>query len=173
MFKGMMKTVAMYAAFSVWSLIVFTSYFASAADDIHIGDLVVKQAWARATIGKGTTGAAYFTVMNNGKTADRLVSVETAAARRAGLHTHIMDGDVMKMRPVEAIEIAPSAMVALKPGGGHVMMMGLESPLDKGKAFTLTLAFENAGPVDVTVHIAGAAAKSHTGGHSNGHHKSD
>lgn len=130
------------------------------ADEVRIGDLVIKQAWARATIGLGKTGATYLTVINHGKKPDRLIAVETPIARRAGLHTHIVDGTVMKMRPMAAIDIPPGVSATLKPGGDHVMMMGLKSPLKTGGSFPLNLTFETAGTVNVKVDIAGATAKS-------------
>jgi periplasmic copper chaperone A len=134
------------------------------ADETRVGDLVVKQAWARATIGLGKTGAMYLTVTNRGDKADRLIAVTTPIARRAGLHTHIVDGDVIKMRPVEAVEIAAGQSATFKPGGDHIMMMGLKRPLKKGGSFPLTLTFEAAGSVAIMVDIAGATAKSHNHG---------
>jgi copper(I)-binding protein len=59
------------------------------------------------------------------------------------------------MRPVEAVEVTPGESTVLKPGGLHVMLMGLKAPLKKGKIFTLTLTFEKAGSVDVAVEVQG------------------
>ncbi|MBP2232607.1 copper(I)-binding protein [Azospirillum agricola] len=72
---------------------------------------------------------------------------------------------VMKMRPVDVIEVTPGSPTALQPGGLHIMLLGLKQPLVKGKAFPLTLTFEKAGPVTVQVDVqgAGAAAPSHEG----------
>ena len=130
----------------------------AAAGDIRLGDLVVSEPWARATIGLAKAGAAYFTVTNNGMVADRLVAVDTSAAARSALHGHTMDGGVMRMRPVEAIELAPGAPVVLRPGGLHVMLMGLKAPLKEGERFPLVLIFEKAGRLEVEVRIEGATA---------------
>ncbi len=59
----------------------------------------------------------------------------------------------MKMRPVEAIEIAPGEPAVLQPGGLHIMLMGLAAPLETGKPFPMTLVFENAGSVDVEIQV--------------------
>ncbi len=128
------------------------------AGDSRLGDLVVSDPWARATIGQAKAGAAYLTVANNGAAADRLVAVETPAAKRSELHGHTMDGGVMRMRPVEAIELAPGAPVVLRPGGLHVMLMGLKAPLEEGARFPLTLIFEKAGRLEVEVPVKGATA---------------
>ena len=118
----------------------------------------VEQAWARATAGQIHTGAAYLTLVNTGAGTDRLVRVETPVAERAELHTHMVDGDVMRMRPVAAIEINPGEPSVLKPGGLHVMLMGLKAPLKAGDSFPLALTFEKAGRIEVTVAIGAAGA---------------
>lgn len=144
------------------------------AHDTKVGELVIMQPWARATIGQGKTGAAYVTIVNHGTATDRLLSVSTPAAAKAALHTHTVVDGVMKMRPVEAIEIEAKAATALEPGGNHVMLMGLEAPLTEGDAFPLTLTFEAAGTVEVEVRVQGVAAshsekeESHAG-HGDGH----
>jgi copper(I)-binding protein len=118
--------------------------------------LEVNNAWARATPGKAENGAAYVTIQS--PTADRLVSASTPVAKQAELHTMSMQGMVMKMRPIAGLDIPAGQPVALKPGGEHIMLMGLNKPLRAGETFPLTLDFEKAGPrtVNVTVEKAGA-----------------
>lgn len=139
------------------------------AQDAKVGDLVIMEPWARATIGQVKTGAAYLTVVNHGAAGDRLLAVSTPVAAKAQLHTHIMDDGVMKMRPVEAIEIEAKGSTALKPGGFHVMLMGVQNPLKEGDAFPMTLTFESAGNVDVEVHVQGIAAMQAAGADGEGH----
>src|SRR5690606_10830983 len=88
-------------------------------------------------------------------------------AETAELHTHIKDGEVMRMRPVEAIEVPAGGSVTLKPGGDHVMLMSLRAPLKEGETFPLTLIFEHRGSreVDVTVKSVGATGHESHGGH--------
>jgi copper(I)-binding protein len=129
------------------------------ADDIQHGNLKVHDSWARATIGLSKTGVAYLTVMNQGATADQLIGASTSVAERAALHTHIMDEEgIMKMRPVEAVEVPAGGNVELEPGGLHIMLTGVYKPLKSGEHFPLTLTFEQAGKVEITVHVADIAA---------------
>jgi len=120
--------------------------------------IAVTDAWARATPPGAKTGAAYVTVTNTGKAADRLMSAATPVAGAAQLHTTLTENGVMKMRPVAAIDLKPGASVTLKPGGMHLMLMDLKQPLKQGESFPLALTFEKAGKIeaDVTVQKAGA-----------------
>jgi len=120
--------------------------------------LEVNNAWARATAGKADTGVAYVAIQS--PTADRLVSLSTPVAKKAELHTMSMQGMVMKMRPLPGLDIPARQPVTLKPGGDHIMLMGLNQPLRAGQTFPLTLDFEKAGSrsVTVTVEKAGATA---------------
>ena len=113
--------------------------------------LDVNNAWARATPGKAENGAAYVTIVS--PTADRLVSVSTPVAKQAQLHTMEMKGMVMEMRPVAGIDIPAGKPVSLKPGGEHIMLLGLAQPLREGQTFPLTLNFEKAGAKSVTVAV--------------------
>ncbi|MSP88933.1 MAG: copper chaperone PCu(A)C [Alphaproteobacteria bacterium] len=128
----------------------------------------VEQAWARASAGQARTGAAYMTLVNHGQAADRLVKVTGTVADKVELHTHVMDGDVMRMRLIATIEVSPGEPSVLKPGGLHVMLIGLKAPLKAGESFALDLIFEKAGtiPVKVAIGAVGArepAAHSHKG----------
>ncbi|HYZ40658.1 MAG TPA: copper chaperone PCu(A)C, partial [Stellaceae bacterium] len=93
---------------------------------------------------------------------DRLVSASTPAAKKAELHTMSMQGMVMKMRPLAGLDIPAGQPVALKPGGEHIMLLGLKQPLREGQSFPLTLDFAKAGQRTVTVSVekAGATAPS-------------
>lgn len=113
--------------------------------------LEVSGAWARATPGKAETGAAYLTIQS--LTADRLTAVATPVAKTAELHEMSMEGGVMKMRPITAIDIPAGQALALKPGGMHIMLEGLAQPLREGQSFPLTLSFEKAGPREVRVSV--------------------
>jgi copper(I)-binding protein len=96
--------------------------------------------------------------------------VATPVAESAELHAHIMDGDVARMRPVEAIEVSPGEPTVLEPGGFHVMLMGLKQPLNEGEVFPLTLTFEKAGEVTMEVPIRGLKGEMKQGeGHQHQH----
>jgi copper(I)-binding protein len=112
----------------------------------------VTEAWARATPAQAENAAAYLTVLS--PAADRLVAVATPIARKAEIHTTIMEGDVMRMRPVDGIDLVGGKAVYLKPGGLHVMLFGLQHPLHEGDRFALTLTFAKAGTREVEVVVA-------------------
>lgn len=137
-----------------------------AAHETEAGVLRVDHAWARATAGMAKVGAAYVTVINDGAEMDRLVGAATPVAAKAELHTVVMEGSVMSMRPVEAVEVHPGEPVVLRPGGIHVMLMGLKHPLKEGEMFPLTLTFEHGGPVEVDVMVQKAGSM---GPESHGH----
>ncbi len=121
------------------------------------GQLDIANAWARATPGGATTGAAYVSIRS--PTADRLVGAATPVAGKAELHKMEMSGMVMKMRPVAGIDIPAGRPVSLAPGGLHIMLVGLKKPLQAGQSFPLTLTFAKAGArtVNVSVEKVGAA----------------
>lgn len=133
-------------------LALAASLLIAGAAAAQTGSVEVKNAWARATPGKADNSAAYFTIES--PAADRLTGVSTPAAQKAELHTMTMDGGVMKMRPLAGgIEVPAGQSVTLKPGGIHVMLMGLKEPLKAGEHFPLTLSFEKAGKREVTVSV--------------------
>ena len=115
------------------------------------GQLEVSNAWARATPAKAENGVAFLTIRT--PTPDRLVSASSPVAKKAELHTMEMAGMVMKMRPLAGLEIPAGQPVTLKPGGEHIMLMGLNGPLREGQSFPLTLTFEKAGAREVTVAV--------------------
>ena len=91
-------------------------------------------------------------LVNRG-TADRLVSASAAVSKSVELHMMKMEGDVMQMRQVDAIELQAGKTVELKPGGFHVMFIGLKAPLKAGDTFAMKLKFEKAGEVTVDVKV--------------------
>jgi copper(I)-binding protein len=128
----------------------------SGAASAQTGSVEVKNAWARATPGKAETGAAYLTIESSA--ADRLTGVSTAVAGKAELHEMTMQGDVMKMRSIAAIDLPAGHAVVLKPGALHIMLVGLKHPLQAGESFPLTLEFEKTGKREVNVAVEKAGA---------------
>jgi len=144
--------------------ILLVGFAAEAGDTYSVGGLTVAHPWARASAGPATTGAAYLTIGNGGNQDDRLIAVAAGSvAGMAMLHTHIKDGEVMKMRHVESIVVKAGGTATLAPGGDHVMLMGLKAPLKEGGRFPMTLTFEKAGAVTVEVAIEAVGAMG--GGH--------
>ena len=111
----------------------------------------VEDAWARPTVAGQAGGGGFLKITS--ATADRLIAASAPVSRTVELHTMQMDGDVMRMREIPAIEIPAGQTVELKPGGLHVMFIGLTQTLDSGASFPLTLRFEKAGEVKVDVKV--------------------
>ncbi|MDP1751237.1 MAG: copper chaperone PCu(A)C [Reyranella sp.] len=135
-----------------------------AARDYKVGALEISQPWTRATPPTAPTGGGFLTVTNKGTTPDRLVAVRSPASDKVEVHEMKMDGNVMRMREVEkGLEIPAGATVTLKPGGFHIMFMGLKAPFAKDTKVPLTLVFEKAGSLDVelAVEAMGASAPKH------------
>ena len=155
---------------SAAAFLIASAFGPAAAEDVMAGSLMLHQPWARASIGQAKAGAAYLTIANKGEETDRLIAAETPAAKVAQLHTHLMKDGVMKMRKVEAVEIAPGEPVVFRPGGLHIMMMGLKAPLREGESFPVTLIFEKAGRVEISVTVEAPTAlePAMTGDHVHG-----
>jgi len=136
-----------------------------------VGPIEIDHPWSRATAPVVSTGVVYFVLRNPGARPDRLIAVSTPVADKAELHTHVQDGDMLRMRKIDAIDLAPASTTALTSGGLHVMLMGLKQPLVKDQTFPLTLVFEHAGPVTVQVDVQGITdtVPVHTGGGHAGH----
>ncbi len=122
-------------------------------------DITIEAPWARASAGKARAGAAFMTINNKGA-ADKLIAAKSDISQRVELHTHLRENGMMKMRQVPFVGVPAGGAAMLKPGGYHVMFMGLKAPLKKGGSFPLTLVFEKAGEIAITVPIKAAGAMS-------------
>lgn len=123
----------------------------------------VTGAWARASF--GSTAAAYVTIRNTGQSTVRLAAVTTPAARRAMIHETEMRDGIAGMRHVMSVNVAAGQTVRLKPGGRHIMLMGLAAPLKAGATFPLTLKFRKRAPVTVVVRVRPLTATGPGDGH--------
>jgi copper(I)-binding protein len=141
-------------------VIALASLSLARADDVKAGDLIISQGWSRATPGGAKIGAGYFTIANKGSSADKLVSVSGDIAGKIDVHEMAMTDGVMTMRPLEqGLTIDPGKTVTLAPGGYHLMLTDLKKPLKQGDTVPLTLEFEKAGKVAVTLEVQGVGAK--------------
>lgn len=111
--------------------------------------VTVVHPWARATPGGAKVGSAFFEMKAARGHNDRLIGARSPVAGSAELHNHIMEGGIARMRSVDGIAVRAGRSVVLKPGGYHVMLMGLMGPLKEGDLLKLTLVFENAGEIEV------------------------
>lgn len=113
----------------------------------------VSNAYAYATTPAQKNGAVFMAVHNDGEAADKITAASAAVAQAVELHTHIMDGDKMMMREVEAYDLPAGEVTTLHPHGHHIMLMGLNAPLKAGDTFPLTLTLEGGAPLTVDVLI--------------------
>lgn len=125
----------------------------------------VIEPWARPTI-PNRPGAVYMGLHNHQTQDDRLVAVRAEGAGSAELHTVMEHGDVMKMMPVAEIPLEADEAVLLEPGDYHIMLFDLETPLKVGDSLAVTLVFEKAGEIAVSVPVM----KNADGGHDHGGH---
>lgn len=132
----------------------------SQAHEYKLGQLEIGHPYARATVPGQPAGGAYFSIENKGPAPDRLVALSSPVAKSTEIHTMAMEGNLMKMREVDGgLEVKPGQKIAMQPGNGyHIMLMGLSKPLKAGEKVPLTLTFEKAGKVDVTLNVEDAAA---------------
>lgn len=137
-------------------------------NSVEAGDILVRDAWMRATPPGAPVAAGYLTLHNTGDAPERLLSVRSSAAREVQIHDVQNEGGIARMRPVTGgLAIDPDATVVLQPGGLHLMFLDPVRPLAEGDTVTATLHFERAGPVGVmlSVRAAGAAAAGDHAGH--------
>lgn len=137
------------------AFILFCVMQVSAASSIQVVDV-----FARATNGKN--GAVFMTLKNEGVQSDKLIAatVSNAFANKCELHTHVVEGNTYRMSEVSSIDVPAGSEVRLKPGGLHLMVMGLKQHLVRGGTFDLTLAFESGANVNVAVPVKSAGAMS-------------
>ena len=140
-----MKFWALQRVISVLLLTLAMSQPAPAAD-LLFGPLQL-----RATVGSMPSSAAYIEISNHGAKSDRLIAVESDLARKTELHSMTMTDGVMNMRAVDGgIDIPAGARIQLAPGGYHVMLIGLNSPLNIDQTYAITLVFQSAGKITVS-----------------------
>jgi copper(I)-binding protein len=117
---------------------------------VKAGSLEITEAWTRATLPGQPAGGGFLVIENKGAEADRLVSASSALTPMTQVHEMKMEGDVMKMGELkDGLEIPAGAKVELKPGGFHIMFMGLKEGIKEGDAIKVKLVFEKAGEVEI------------------------
>lgn len=151
-------------------LVLFCLFFVSACQPKNPQSAIrVEGAWVRAASAMtgastpaaaegghatmGANSAAYLTLRNTGGTADKLLKVDCDAAQAVELHQTSMQDGVMRMQPVDGIEIPANGEAKLEPGGLHVMLIGLQQDLVAGEKLKLILVFENAGEIAIEAEI--------------------
>jgi copper(I)-binding protein len=136
----------------VWLMLCITALPAW-ANSFRAGDVIVSDPWSRPTPPSSSVGSVYLTLRNVGRRADRLIGVQTPRAASAGIHETVRRNGMVEMNAVSELALPPGSTVEVKPGGLHIMLMGLTGPLVPGAEFPLTLMFAGAGRVVVTVRV--------------------
>ena len=145
--------------FLILSVSGSASAYAQPAPAVPIS-ITIDQPWARATPPGAKTGAIYLTLRNSGNEVDRLVGVEGDIGDHLAVHSHVMADGMAQMRPVDGIDIPAHGQVEFKPGGYHIMVMGLHGPLIAGQQAKVTLILQKAGrvPLSAVVRPIGAGS---------------
>jgi periplasmic copper chaperone A len=134
------------------------------AEEVKAGDLVITQGWSRATPGGAKVGGGYLTIENKGSAPDRLIGGSADIAGKVEVHEMTMNNGVMTMRPLDkGLTIEPGKTAKLAPGGYHLMMFDLKRPLKQGDKLPVTLEFEKAGKVTISLDVQGVGARAPAG----------
>ena len=134
-----------------------TSFAEQSSDEPLI---VIEKPWARASIGTSRPGGAYLIVRNEGSEAISLVGLHTEIAGMPSIHETRTNLDgISSMAPADDILIPAGGMIALEPGGYHVMLMKLKAPLVKGETFMMTLLFSDGTEIETNVPVLGIGSR--------------
>jgi hypothetical protein len=162
-----MKPVLQFVAFAALAAILFAA--PARAEEVKAGDLVISQAWSRATPSGAKIAGGFLTIENKGAAPDRLLGGSGDIAGKIEIHEMAMNNGVMTMRPLDkGLVIDPGKTVKLAPGGYHLMIMDLKTPFKQGDKVPVTLQFEKAGKVALSLEVQGVGAQApadSTGGH--------
>lgn len=136
--------------------------------------LAIDDAWLRPPVTATGAGAGFLVIRNESGLSDRLVGASSPAAARVELHTHEMDGAVMRMRKIDAIPVPAGGRAVLGPGGDHLMFFDFAATPALGASVPVTLRFERAGEIALVLAVRDRAAAGHgerdgRGGHEGGH----
>ncbi|OWO91052.1 hypothetical protein B5E41_28255 [Rhizobium esperanzae] len=133
---------------------------AQAGETVKAGDLEISGAFAKAMLPGQPVGGGFFTVKNNGKTDDRLVSVSSPVAGEVQIHEMATKDNVMRMRQLkDGVAIAAGETLKLEPGNLHLMFQKVKTPFKQGDTVPVTLSFEKAGKIDLVLQVLSAQGK--------------
>ena len=142
----------------------FWGFFLALIAAPALAQVTIDNPWVRATA-PGAKLAAGYMIMRNAGSADRLVGASSPAAERVEMHVTERDGDVARMKQVNAYDV--KGAFELKPGGAHLMFVNIKAPFKEGDKIPVVLRFEKAGAVKTQFHVGRITA----GGSLHHHHK--
>jgi copper(I)-binding protein len=142
------------------ALLIIAQSGAARADDVKAGDLVISEAWSRATPGSAKVASGYLTIANTGTAPDRLLGGSADVAAKVDVHEMAENGGVMRMRTlIDGLALPPGVTITLAPSGYHLMLNDIKQPLKQGDSVPVRLKFERAGEVAVTFKVLGVGAR--------------
>lgn len=119
-----------------------------------LGKVEVSAPWAAVTPSGAKVGAGYLTIYNGAGEADKLLAASSPRAQKVEVHEMKMDGAMMSMRPVDALDIPAGTSVKFAPGGYHLMFLDIDAPFADGQTIPVTLNFEKAGNIDAALVVS-------------------
>ncbi|HEY8486623.1 MAG TPA: copper chaperone PCu(A)C [Limnochordales bacterium] len=143
-----LRTVVLAAVAAAWAVLLVARLGAGTPHP----PVAVEQPWARPGP-KGGNSAVYFVLRNQGSAPVKLVAAASEVADEVSIHETVMVGQAMRMQPVQGVSVKPGEAVTFRPGGLHVMLMGLRRALAEGDQFTVSLRFEGYEPLEVRVAV--------------------
>ena len=157
----------MSGTYKLLSILLLLSGFTSCSSEPSESPHRIQDAWARPMIvtpqdgghAGGFNTAVYLTIQNTGSSMDHLVEGDTPIAEGVELHQSVLAGEVVRMRRVEKLTLPPGELVELRPGGLHLMLLGLRTSLNPGDTFPLTLRFQRAAPAFLLVPVVGPGGR--------------
>ena len=163
--KAVYGFIVLSAALAIWGWIAFSGHHADGEStrSFRAGSISIESPWAPELPPVSVNGAVFMTIVNEGERQDRLIHATGAIASKVEIHDHIKDETgMLSMRRVQSIELLPGERVNLEPGGLHVMLMGLEHPLEKGMEFKLQLEFASGTSLEIDVPVGHIEDEGHS-----------
>ena len=137
------------------TLLASTAHAAEKARDV----IQIENPFARASVPGMGMSAIFMTLKNTGQQEHLLVEAQSGVSANTELHGHVMDKGMMRMRQMAHIHIKPGQDKLLKPGGLHIMLIGLTTTLIEGREIKLKLTFDDGSEQTLTVPVKSISAK--------------
>jgi copper(I)-binding protein len=152
-----MKSISRASA-ALLAVLLTAGAAAAAGQTVTAGSLVIANPWTDATPPGAPTATGYVTITNHGSTPDRLVGVSSPLANTGELHQMSVANGIASMHPIDGIDIPAGATLTLTPTTFHMMFVTLMQPLKQGSEMPVTLRFQKAGSVEVSLQVLAIGA---------------
>ena len=141
------------AIFVVWLVAALALAACASSRDTSQRGITVTDAWARSSPVADRAGAVYMVLKNNTAVDDKLLSAQSDIAQTIEMHETKDSGGMLQMSPISNVPIPGNGKAELKPGGMHLMLIGLNRELQAGDTISFTLFFDKAGQIPVAVQV--------------------